>query len=263
MTRQTGNGERAGRRLPDAAVFDLDGVITGTARIHYRAWKETFDALLRRIGGGTFLPFEHDRDYVPYVDGKPRYEGVAAFLASRSIDLPEGRPDDPAGARTVCGVGNEKNRRFGDLIAAGDIPVFDSTVRLVDALADLGVPCAVASSSRNCRAVLEATDLASRFRAVVDGTDSRELGLAGKPAPDIFITACERLGADPGRSIMVEDAYSGVEAGRNGGFGLVIGVARNGDVEGLRSRGAHIVVQDLGEITLDDVLGRFCDRLSG
>lgn len=236
--------------LPEGAIFDLDGVITDTAVIHFRAWKETFDALLRELEGEDFRPFEHDDDYVPYVDGRPRYDGVAGFLESRGIDLPYGDVSDGPEARTVCGVGNAKNERFREIVMSGEIPVFDSTVALVEELRATGVRCGVASSSRNCRFVLTEAKLMDRFETVVDGTDSRELGLAGKPAPDIFVTACERLAVAPERSMMVEDAYSGVEAGRNGNFGLVLGVARKGDAEGLKSRGADIVVADLAETPL-------------
>lgn len=244
-------------RLPEGAVFDLDGVITDTAVIHFRAWKETFDRVLRRQLGEDARPFEHDADYVPYVDGKPRYDGVASFLGSRGIELPHGDAADGPDAQTVCGVGNAKNDRFREIVQSGEIPVFESTMSLVDALRKAGVHCGVASSSRNCRFVLEQTGLIDRFETVVDGTDSRELGLAGKPAPDIFVTACERMGVDPRRSMMVEDAFSGVEAGRNGEFALVLGVARHGDADELRLRGAHLVVTDLAETSIDEIRSWF------
>ncbi len=239
--------------LPEGAIFDLDGVITDTAVIHFRAWKSTFDELLERHEGPEFRPFEHDEDYVPYVDGMPRYEGVATFLESRGIKLPYGDASDEPGYDTVCAVGNTKNARFRDIVHSGDIPVFESTMKIVDVLRERGVKCGVASSSRNCRFVLQETGLIDRFGTVVDGTDSRELGLAGKPEPDIFVTACERLGVRPEWSMMVEDAYSGVEAGRNGNFALVLGVARSVDAAGLRDRGAHIVVTDLSEIDVDRI----------
>jgi beta-phosphoglucomutase family hydrolase len=238
------------RSLPEGAIFDLDGVITDTAVIHFRAWKRTFDELLERREGPGYRPFEHDEDYVPYVDGMPRYDGVATFLESRAIELPYGDPSDEAGYDTICAVGNAKNDHFREIVQSGDIPIFASTIEIVDGLRNRGVRCGVASSSRNCRFVLEQTRLLDRFGTVVDGTDSSELGLAGKPEPDIFVTACERLNVRPERSMMVEDAYSGVEAGRNGNFGLVLGVARAVDAAGLRERGAHIVVADLSEITI-------------
>ncbi len=239
-----------GTRLPEGAIFDLDGVITDTAVIHFRAWKKTFDDLLEQREGEGFRPFEHDEDYVPYVDGKPRYDGVSSFLESRGIELPYGEASDEPGFATVCAVGNTKNKRFRELVQSGDIPVFESTMKLVEDLLERGVRCGVASSSRNCRFVLEEGGLLGRFGTVVDGTDSHELGLAGKPAPDIFVTACERLGVAPERSMMVEDAYSGVEAGRNGNFALVLGVARTLDAETLHDLGAHIVVTDLEEIDI-------------
>ncbi len=242
---------------PAGAIFDLDGVITDTATIHFRAWKDTFDAFLEEVNGSGYEPFEHDRDYVPYVDGRPRYDGVAGFLGSRKIDLPYGKPDDEAGKHTVCGIGNKKNARFLEIVKSGDIPIFEATIKLVDELRAAGVACGVASSSRNCRFVLRETKLIDRFGTVVDGTDSKELGLSGKPAPDIFVTACERLDVDPSKSMMVEDAYSGVEAGRNGNFGLVLGVARNGDVEGLTKRGADIVVTDLAETSFEQIQAWF------
>ncbi len=245
---------------PAGAIFDLDGVITDTAVIHFKAWKETFDGLLRELYGESFQPFEHDRDYVPFVDGRPRYDGVSGFLSSRHIDFPYGKPDDGPGEHTICGVGNRKNARFLELVERGDIPVFDTTISLVDALREAGVRCGVASSSRNCRLVLNQTQLMDRFETVVDGTDSKQLGLSGKPAPDIFVTACERLEVDPTQSMMVEDAYSGVEAGRNGDFGLVLGVARNGDLDGLKKRGADLVVKDLGETSLDQIQSWFAEK---
>jgi HAD superfamily hydrolase (TIGR01509 family) len=245
------------RRAPQTAVFDLDGVITDTAVIHFKAWKITFDEVLNRFAGPDARPFEHDADYVPYVDGKPRYDGVAAFLGSRGIELPYGDPGDPAGFDTVCAVGNRKNDAFLEILDSDEIPVFSSTVELVDQLIRAGTKCGVASSSKNCRPVLERTGLIDRFDAIVDGTDSPRLGLAGKPAPDIFVTACEQMGGAPEDSCMFEDAYVGVEAGKNGAFGLVVGIARNGDTDGLLSRGAHIAVRDLNELSLEQINGWF------
>jgi beta-phosphoglucomutase family hydrolase len=248
--------ERVVRELK-AAVFDLDGVITDTALIHFRAWKETFDPILQAAEGGGFREFTHDDDYVPYVDGKPRYDGVASFLESREISLPRGVASDAPGKDTVCAVGNAKNKRFREIVSAGEIPVFESTIALVDALRERGVACGVASSSRNCTFVLEESGLISRFGSVVDGNVSRELGLEGKPQPDIFVVAAERIGATPDETVMFEDAYVGVEAGRNGRFGLVVGIARNGDVDGLRARGADVVVTDLAEISVEELFGQF------
>jgi beta-phosphoglucomutase family hydrolase len=233
-----------------AAVFDLDGVVTDTAQIHFQAWKRTFEALLH-------VTFTYDDDYVPYVDGKPRYDGVASYLQSRGVDLPRGDASDDPGENTVCAVGNRKNQLFREIVSAGEIPIFESTIDFVDGLVERDVAVGVASSSRNCRFVLESTGLIDRFPVVVDGTTSRELGLRGKPEPDIFLTAARRLGAVPSDSLMVEDAYAGVEAGRRGGFGLVVGVARDGDVAGLRDRGADVVVSDLRELTVETALEWF------
>ncbi len=235
------------------AVLDLDGVITETVQVHFAAWKATFDELIEELHGPSFVAFTHDADYVPYVDGKPRFDGVADFLAAREISLPYGSVDDPPTTRTVCGVGNRKNQRFRELVEQGGVQVYQTTLALVDAFRARGNPVAVASSSRNCSFVLETTGLIDRFQAVVDGNTSRELGLKGKPAPDIFVTAAERVGIDPAASLVVEDAYAGVAAGRAGGFGVVLGVARNGDRQGLRDRGADLVVEDLGETTLEDL----------
>ncbi|MFP4644167.1 MAG: HAD family hydrolase, partial [Spirochaetales bacterium] len=196
-------------------------------------------------------PFTHDRDYVPYVDGKPRYDGVKSFLESRGVSLPFGPPEDAPGAETVCGIGNEKNVQFRRIVERDGVDIYDSTVAFIDALAERGVQLGVASSSKNATFILETTGLLARFATVVDGNTSAELGLSGKPAPDIFLTAAERLSVRPERSLMVEDAYSGVEAGRRGGFGLVIGIARSGDPEELKRRGADIAVSDMSEFTIE------------
>lgn len=241
--------------LCEGAVFDLDGVVTGTARTHFNAWKETFDAYL---SGRTDLPeearrpFTHEGDYIPYVDGKPRYDGVRSFLESRGVHLEFGDPGDAPGENTICGVGNQKNEQFRKIVERDGVDIYDSTVEYIDALRERGVKVGVASSSKNATFILEKTGLYARFGTVVDGNTSVELGLSGKPAPDIFLTAAERLGVTASRSLMVEDAYSGVEAGRNGKFGLVIGIAREGDPEELRSRGAHVVVRDMSEYSIEE-----------
>jgi beta-phosphoglucomutase family hydrolase len=242
-------------RLCDGAIFDLDGVITQTAKVHFKAWKRTFDDYLRRRFGeeNGFRPFTYQQDYLPYVDGKPRYQGVKSFLESRDINLPYGDPTDPAGAETVCGIGNRKNSLFRELVALEGAEVYQSTLAFVEQLRQRKIRVAVASSSMNCRFILEKTGLLERFDAVVGGTLSRELALAGKPAPDIFLVAAEKLRLHPSRCMMVEDAVSGVEAGRRGNFALVIGVARGGDGEALRSRGADLVVRDLRELSFEKI----------
>lgn len=229
-----------------AAIFDLDGVVTDTARVHALAWKATFDAFLReRLPAAP--PFDARADYLAYVDGKPRYDGVRSFLGSRGVALPDGRSDDPPGAATVCGLGNLKDAAFNSVLSEGGVDVFGSTVALARALRGEGWRIGVASSSRNCRRILEIAGLGDLFEARVDGTTSAAEGLHGKPAPDIFLRCAALLGADPRASLVVEDAISGVQAGRAGGFGLVVGVDRGHGLD-LAAHGAHVVVKDLSEI---------------
>ena len=234
----------------DAVLFDLDGVITDTASVHARAWKTMFDEYLQERAarqGESFEPFTLEGDYKPYVDGKPRYDGVRSFLQSRGIELPEGSPDDLSDAETVCGLGNRKNELVNRLIEEEGVTVYDGSVRLMHQLRDAGVRLAVVSSSKNCVTVLKAAGLMDMFDARVDGIVAAERGLPGKPAPDTFLAAAADLGAEPERAVVVEDAISGVQAGRNGSFGLVIGVNRDGDPDALRQHGADVVVSDLGE----------------
>lgn len=230
----------------DAVLFDLDGVLTETASLHETAWKRLFDEELSRRDGVAFRPFTSE-DYRRFVDGKPRYDGVASFLASREIALPFGEPSDPPDARTVCGLGNRKNSAFRDLLAGGVTP-FPSSVRVVDELRRLGIRIAVVSSSANAAEVLAAAGMSDLFDVLVDGNVAAEGGLAGKPAPDTFLAAAGLLGADPTRSVVIEDALSGVEAGRRGDFGLVVGVSRGADPDALRAAGADVVVTDLAEL---------------
>lgn len=235
----------------DAVLFDLDGVITDTAAVHARAWKTMFDAYLRQRAeatGTAFEPFTIEHDYKTYVDGKPRYDGVRSFLLSRGIDLPEGTPADPAEVETVCGLGNRKNDLVNQLIEDEGVAVYDGSLRLLHQLRDAGVSLAVVSSSKNCVTVLKSAGLLDMFDARVDGVVAAERGLPGKPAPDTFLAAARDLGATPDRAVVVEDAISGVQAGRAGGFGLVVGVDRDGDPEALRGNGADVVVADLDEL---------------
>jgi beta-phosphoglucomutase family hydrolase len=238
--------------LPDhvrAGLFDLDGVLTKTATVHAAAWKEMFDAFLRRRAeqtGEPFVPFDTHGDYDRYVDGRPRADGVRSFLAARGIRLPEGSPDDPPGADTVHGLGNRKN----DLVLAklkDGVEVYPGSVRYVEALRHAGLATAVVSSSANTKAVLDVTGLAKLFDVVVDGVVAAEQGLAGKPSPDTFLAAARHLGVDPSAAAVFEDALAGVEAGRSGGFGCVVGVDRVGQAEELRRHGADVVVSDLAE----------------
>lgn len=238
------------------AIFDLDGVLTDTARIHALAWEALFNEFLRAAAARedkSFLPFDKQDDYRAYVDGKPRYQGVKSFLASRGYELPFGTPEDDPDAQTVCGLGNKKNSHFQELLQTEKPDVFPSSVAFVRTLKERGVRVAVASSSKNTALILAMTGLEELFEARVDGVVSQELGLKGKPDPDIFIKAAELLGLHPGECLVVEDAVSGVQAGRNGNFGLVLGLTRETDGLLLRRFGADLVVRDLAEIGLDDL----------
>ena len=232
----------------DAVLFDLDGVLTSTAAIHADAWKTMFDEFLRARDGASFRPFDIAVDYKRYVDGKPRYEGVRSFLGSRGIDLPEGDPSEEPGDATICALGNRKDAMVKVAIDAGRVESFEGSVRWVRKLRDEGFKLAVVSSSRNCAEVLRAAKIDDLFEARVDGVTLVEMSLPGKPAPDSFIKAAELLGTTAARSVVVEDALSGVEAGRAGKFGLVIGVDREGHGDQLRQHGADLVVRDLAEM---------------
>ncbi len=234
-----------------AVIFDLDGVITRTALVHSTAWKEMFDTFLRSRAekyGETFREFTHNDDYLPYVDGKPRYKGVASFLESRGIDIPLGDPSDLPDLETVCGLGNRKNLVFNQILERDGVKVYDSTVELIHELKREGIRIGVASSSKNCVPVLEAAGLLDLFETRVDGVVSAEIGLQGKPEPDIFTTACDNIGVDYDLSVVVEDAVSGVQAGRKGNFGLVLGIAREENKRELLINGADIVVEDIAEL---------------
>jgi len=235
----------------DAWLFDLDGVLTDTASVHAAAWKETFDDFLRRRDGPGFTPFDAAGDYERYVDGKPRYDGVRDFLASRHIVLPDGSPDDPPGDGTVAAVGNRKNELVLARLARGEVTAFPGSRALVLALRQRGVPRAVVSASENCDAVLRSAGIDDLFDAVVDGTVTRQRHLRGKPAPDTYLAAAAELHVPPGKAAVVEDALAGVEAGRAGEFGLVVGVARHVPADELRRAGADVVVGDLGELVQD------------
>jgi alpha,alpha-trehalase len=232
-------------------IFDLDGVITDTARIHAAAWKDMFDAFLKAradVEGKSFAPFDSDQDYLEYVDGKPRYEGARDFLLSRGIDLPFGTPDDPPDRETICGLGNRKNQLFHEYLKKMKIDVYSSSVDLIKELRASGFHTAIVSSSKNCKGILESAGISDLFDVRVDGVYSEENDLKGKPAPDIFLEAAQSVETEPGRSVVVEDAISGVQAGRAGEFGLVVGVDRVGQAEALRKGGADVVVKDLSEL---------------
>lgn len=240
----------------DAVIFDLDGVVTRTALVHGKAWKLTFEEYLHvreKRDGEAFREFSHEHDYLPYVDGKPRYKGVQSFLESRGIHIPFGDPSDPAGKETVCGIGNKKNLMFRDVLAKQGAEIYPSTIEFIKVLKKSGVRVGVASSSKNCQLILKTAHFEKMFETRVDGEVSAQLGLKGKPEGDIFVTAARNLGADPGKAIVVEDATSGVEAGRNGGFGLVLGIARQHNETQLLENGADIVVQDMADIDIETI----------
>ncbi|WP_286132050.1 beta-phosphoglucomutase family hydrolase [Mycobacterium sp. IS-1556] len=234
-----------------AVLFDLDGVLTDTASVHKKAWKAMFDDFLRRRAeriGELFTPFDVQSDYLSYVDGKKREDGVRSFLLSRGIELPDGAPDDGPERESVSGLGNRKNEMFQRVLQTDGVEVFEGSRRYLEAVANAGLGIAVVSSSANTREVLELTGLAQYVRHRVDGVVLREENIAGKPAPDSFLRAAELLGVEPGQGAVFEDALSGVAAGRAGHFGLVVGVDRVGQAEALRRNGADVVVSDLAEL---------------
>jgi beta-phosphoglucomutase family hydrolase len=233
-----------------ACLFDLDGVLTRTATVHAAAWKETFDTFLRARAAETGEPFVEfsSTDYDRYVDGRPRLDGTRSFLQSRGIDLPEGESSDPPDAVTVNGLSNSKNQRVLALLDAGKVEVYEGSVHYVRAVRDAGLRTAVVSSSANTAQVLEAAGIADLFEARIDGLVVIERGLEGKPAPDTFLAGAEALGVTPERAVVFEDALAGVEAGRAGGFALVVGVDRVGQSDQLKAHGADVVVQDLSEL---------------
>jgi alpha,alpha-trehalase len=236
----------------DAVLFDLDGVITKTARIHAAAWKQLFDAYLQGRAASTesFRPFDVDTDYRDYVDGKPRYDGVRSFLASRGIELPYGNPTDLPDKETVCGLGNRKNQLFHDRLKKEGVEVYKSSVGLIERLRQRGFKTAVVSASKNATAILDAARIADLFDASVDGVDAVALDLKGKPEPDTFIEAARRLNVAPQRCAVFEDAVAGVQAARRGAFGLVVGVDRGDRAKALKQAGADLVVKDLSEVDL-------------
>lgn len=232
-----------------AVIFDLDGVLTRTADVHAGAWKRMFDEFLQ---GRTEkqAPFDAEHDYLTYVDGKPRLKGIESFLLSRGIQLSEGAPDDSEEAQTLWGLGNKKNKMFNRELDEKGVEVFDTTVALIRSLRKKGIRSGLISSSKNCRPILKKTRLTSLFDVIIDGTDAVRLALHGKPAPDVFIEAAKALGVKPQEAVVVEDAISGVQAGRAGKFDLVIGVDRANQAQALLENGADVVVKDLGEVSI-------------
>jgi len=253
----------------DAVIFDLDGVVTQTAAVHAAAWKRLFDEYLQsraaRIAAGAepgaraatpgetaaadpLRPFDLDADYARYVDGKPRYDGVRDFLLSRGIDLPPGDPSDSQDEETVCGLGNRKNAFFNAEVREHGVRTFPSTIAVIGQLHEAGIRTGLMSSSKNTAMVLDVTGTTDLFEVRVDGVVAAEVGLPGKPDPAMYLEAARRMGVEAARSVVVEDALSGVQAGHRGGFGLVIGVDRLGQAEALREAGADVVVDDLAEV---------------
>ncbi len=243
------------RKEVDGVIFDMDGVVTKTASVHAAAWKRLFDDYLEERAareGKPFQPFDADAEYRHYVDGKPRYDGVTSLLESRGISLPYGDPDDPPDRETVCGLGNRKNSYFQQHLMEHGADVYSSTVDLIAGLRTNGMKTAIISASKNCADVLKAANVSQLFDARVDGTDAAALGLAGKPDPAVFLEAARRIGVVPERAVVVEDANAGVQAGRHGHFGLVIGVNRSGEAGVLRQNGADFEVTDLAEVVVAD-----------
>ncbi len=248
-----------------AVIFDLDGVITQTALVHSAAWKKMFDDFLLAWSEKTNTPFRefmHERDYLPYVDGKPRYKGVQSFLEHRGIGIPFGDPGDSPEMETVCGLGNRKNQVFNEVLDCDGVEVYPTTVALIKELLAKNIKVGVASSSKNCKVVLEAAGILDLFEIRVDGVVSAEMGLLGKPGPDIFTVAADNLGVSYDKSVVVEDAVSGVQAGKKGNFGLVLGIAREENHKELRQNGADIVVSDIGDLGLEGIEDWFNEGLN-
>ena len=240
--------------LPDGTrgcLFDLDGVLTQTAKVHAAAWKQMFDGYLRdraQRTGEPFVPFDPVDDYNQYVDGKPRYDGTRSFLVSRGIHLPEGDKDDPPDAETVHGLGNRKNELVQRLIREGGVEAYEGSVRYVRAARDAGLRRAVVSSSANCREILVAAGIEDLFEVRIDGVVAEREHLQGKPAPDTFLAGARALGLEAGEAVVFEDALAGVEAGRAGHFRYVVGVDRVGQADALKAHGADVVVTDLADL---------------
>ena len=234
-----------------ACLFDLDGVLTQTAKVHAVAWKQTFDEYLKKRAeqrGEEFKPFDKVKDYDEYVDGLPRYDGVRNFLRSRQIELPEGDPSDTADAETIHGIGNRKNELVLRLIHDDGVEPYDGSVRYVKAALEHGLHAAVVSSSTNCRDVLKAAGIIELFEEIIDGTFTDREHLKGKPAPDTYLAGAKAVGVTAQAAAVFEDALSGVEAGRAGDFGFVVGVDRVGQAKALKQHGADVVVKDLAEL---------------
>ena len=248
---QKESGQSITRENYDALLFDLDGVLTDTAKVHAASWKKMFDAFLEAHAKEKNIPlqpFDIEKDYRQYVDGKLRYEGVRSFLESRRIHLPFGDPDDPPGHESITGLGNLKDRMVKEAVGSVGIEVYEGSVSFLRHMRRKGFKTAVVSASENCRAVLQATGIEDLFDVRVDGEVAVRLNLPGKPAPDTFLEAAKELESRPERAVVIEDALSGIQAGRDGGFGLVVGIEHHGNRQSLEAQGADIVVSDLREL---------------
>jgi beta-phosphoglucomutase family hydrolase len=234
-------------------LFDLDGVLTSTARQHAKAWKVTFDRFLSSPASGTTGrrdPFDIATDYREYVDGRQREDGVRSFLSSRDISIPEGDRDDPPGAGTVFGLANAKNSLLLEIIEREGVETYPGSIRFVRAVREAGLSTAVVSASANTKAVLATAKITEMFAVIIDGNVTAARGLRGKPAPDTYLAAAHDLGVEPSHAAVFEDALAGVEAGHAGGFGCVVGVDRDGNADELRAHGADLVVRDLSELAV-------------
>ncbi len=235
----------------DAVIFDMDGVLTATASVHASSWKRAFDQYLRLRSARSdnpFIPFDIETDYKSFVDGKLRNDGVESFLESRGIEIPYGNPSDAPETETICGIGNLKNSLLEEAIETDGVDTFKGSVDFVNYLRTQDFKTAVVTASRNSEAILEAAGIISLFDVIVDGNDAARLDLGGKPAPDTFLQAARELGVEPGRAVVVEDSISGIRAGRDGDFGLVIGVDHYNDPDALTENGATLVMTDLGDL---------------
>jgi beta-phosphoglucomutase family hydrolase len=240
----------------EAVIFDMDGVVTRTTPLHVRAWTRLFDEYLdtRRVRGETHEPFDPVQEYLAWVDGKPRYDGVQSLLESRGIDIPFGSREDPNDAETTCGLGNRKDGYFEELLGAEGVRVFESTVERIAQLRALGIRTALGTSSRHGGRIVRMAGITGQFDVIADGNTIRERSLKGKPSPDLFLEAARELGVPPARTTVVEDAVSGVQAGVRGAFGSVIGIDRGGNREALERSGADLVVEDLAELSAADLI---------
>ncbi|MFZ0565486.1 MAG: beta-phosphoglucomutase family hydrolase [Chlamydiales bacterium] len=237
----------------DGIILDLDGVVTQSTKVHAAAWKEMFDTYLSQRGkreGKDYDPFDRHHDYMLYIDGKPRYEGVKSFLKTRGIELPWGSLQDPWDAETICGLGNWKNQLFQKHLLQEGVEVYTTSVDLIIRLRERGFKIALVSSSKNCSQILKGAHIAHLFDAQVDGLVAEKKALRGKPHPDVFLLAANMLDVKPEKAVVVEDSLAGVESGKRGHFGLVIGVDRLGHREDLKQAGADIVISDLKEIEI-------------